>query len=367
MSLFIIAWRNLVGERGRLLITTCGVAFSVALILTLLGLYLGWQAQMTRFLGTSTAELWVAQKGSRDMSHSLSLIPVEVWPALRQMEGVDRIVPLAGRQVTFDLNDKEAHLYLVGVDENQAVKPYKLLEGNGSPQVGEVVVDQSFAKSERVRVGDTLNIKNTRLQVVGIMDGGNLMVYTYALANLADVEQILGLKDYVNYYLVTTNDVLGVQQQIEDQFPDLSALERQTFLDYNAALLKDTFLPIVEVLLVIALLIGLAVIGLTIYTATIEKSREYGVLKAIGYTNFQLILIAWFQSLAAGIIGYLLGGLLTKGVVALATRFTSSFIYELSSRQLFGIFWLTVAMATVSALIPLRRIIGIDPARVFKA
>lgn len=367
MPLFIIAWRNLLGERGRLLITIIGVAFSVTLILTLSGLYLGWQSQMTRFLGTSTAELWVAQKGSRDMSHSLSLIPSAAEPELKQIEGVDSVVPLVGRQVTFDNGGQEVHLYLVGVDENRALKPYKLLEGQGDPAPGEVVIDQSFAKSEGIGLGDILEVKNTPLEVAGIMDGGNLMVYTYALAHLEDVKTILGLQGFVNFFLVQTDDVPGTKLRVEDKFPDLAALERQTFLDYNSALLKDTFLPIVGVLLVISLLIGLAVIGLTIYTATLEKSREYGVLKAIGYTSFQLFLVALLQALAAGVIGYLLGGALTKGVVALATRFTSSFIYELTSRELMEIFLLTLVMSTVSALVPLRRIIGIDPARVFKA
>lgn len=59
MHIWTISTRNVLGERGRLAITVGGVAFSVVLILVLVGLYRGWQAQMTRFLGSLDADLWV--------------------------------------------------------------------------------------------------------------------------------------------------------------------------------------------------------------------------------------------------------------------------------------------------------------------
>jgi putative ABC transport system permease protein len=69
----------------------------------------------------------------------------------------------------------------------------------------------------------------------------------------------------------------------------------------------ETFLPIVSVLVVIGFVGGVAVIGLTIYTATMEKSREYGVLKALGASNGRLYRIVSHQALISGVLGYILG------------------------------------------------------------
>lgn len=65
MPVFLIAFRNLFGEKGRFFITVGGVAFSVILILILLGLYQGWERQMTKFLGAIPTDLWVGQKAAR--------------------------------------------------------------------------------------------------------------------------------------------------------------------------------------------------------------------------------------------------------------------------------------------------------------
>lgn len=126
-------------------------------------------------------------------------------------------------------------------------------------------------------------------------------------------------------------------------------------------------MPIIGVLTIIALAIGTAVIGLTIFTATIEKSREYGVLKAIGYANAQLFSIALIQSFIASIIGFLLGIILASLVARLAQTQVSGFVYEAGPEVMIAVFGATVLMSVVASFIPLKRITSIDPAQVFKA
>ena len=117
----------------------------------------------------------------------------------------------------------------------------------------------------------------------------------------------------------------------------------------------------------IAFAVGIAVIGLTIFTAVIEKSREYGVLKAIGYRNSQLFGIALIQALIAGVIGFALGYALTPLVATLAKVFEPSFIYELGLREISTVFVVTILMSIIASFLPLHRLLRIDPAKVFKA
>ncbi len=367
MHIWTIATRNLLGERGRLLITVGGVAFSVVLILVLVGLYQGWKSQMTKFLGSLDADLWVGQQGSRDMSHAVSLLPATINQQLTTINGVENVTPFLGRQVNFATKNGEAILMLVGIDASSPIRPYGVVEGSSLPSPGEIIVDKVFAQKENLDIGDTLTINNKVLTIAGISSGGHILIYSYAFGALDDVRKILNLQNITNYYLVKTNDPAATKQAIESALPNVFVRDKQKFLDDNSAIVSETFLPIIGVLVLIALAIGTAVIGLTIYTATVEKRREYGVLKAIGYTNGQLFRIALGQSLVAAVIGFVVGNILIIGVVGLAQSSVAGFQYEVGWKEIAATGLVTFAMAALAALIPLKRLVSIDPAEVFKA
>lgn len=300
------------------------------------------------------------------MSHSLSIVPSNLKDKLEKIAGVDEITPFVGRQVSFGVESKEEHLYIVGVDENHIMHPYKIVEGAERPNKSEIIIDQSFARQKGYGLGDTIKINDKELEVAGISSGGNLLVYSFALAHLDDVREILKFDQFDNYYLVQTNEPENDKDAIAKQYPDLSVVSRSTFLDNNTALLRETFLPIIGVLVAIAIVIGVSVIGLTIFTTTIEKSREYGVLKAIGYTNGQLFAIALIQSLVAGVIGFAVGRSIIPLIVKAATTATSSFIYEIDNQSILLIFAVTILMSILASFIPLKRLVSIDPAQVFR-
>ena len=364
---FLIAIRNLFGERGRLVITAGGVAFSVTLILVLLGLYQGWNNQITRFLGSIDADYWVGQQGSRDISHSVSLLPANMESSLRRQPSIDKLNIFVGRQVSFKKNGKEIRVLLVGTKKDGIIKPYKIVKGKEIPDRDEIIIDEITAKQEKLKIGDEIEINGTKLKIVGISSGGNILIYSYAFADLSDTRKILGLSDFTNFFLISSNNRGLLEADLKSVDPNLEIMTKQEFLDNNSAIIKDTFLPIIGVLLLIAVIIGIVVIGLTIYTATIEKSQEYGVLKAIGYSNSALYIIAFLQSMISGIIGLVIGNLLTIVVVWLAKSYVGNFIYEVGARELIAVAVLTLAMAILASLIPLKRLFSIDPANVFKA
>lgn len=367
MQVFLIAVRNLFGEKARLAITVSGVAFSVTLILILLGLYQGWNLQMTKFLGSIPADFWVGQKGSRDISHSVSILPANLKQAVTNVDGAAEVNTFIGRQVSFKNQGREIRLFLVGIDQASAIRPFKIESGSHFPQKGEIIIDQTIANQKKIKLGDAININGTELKVSGISSGGNLLIYSYAFANLADAQKIINFQTFVNYYLVKSENPDQAKTNLEVAFPNLEVMPKADFLDHNTEVIRTTFLPIIGVLLIIALIIGIAVIGLTIYTATIEKSQEYGVLKAIGYRNGQLLSVAFIQSLISGLIGLIVGNALVILIVKVITQFISGFIYEVGSREIVSVIFITILMSALAALIPLKKLFSIDPASVFKA
>lgn len=366
-----VARKNLFAERLRLAISAGGVAFAVMLILILWSLYQGWNTRITAYIDSVPNDLWVAQQGSRDMFHSVSLLPAGMEDELRAVPSVAAVERFVGRQVSFDLGGDEAHLFLVGYDPASGVGgPVKVVEGARSPGPGQIIVDRAFTKAKGVGVGDRLSLNGRIFEVVGVSDGGNQFVYTYAFVRREDAVPLLGMEQFTNFYLVSVAPgvtVADARAAIEARFPGVSAIPKAEFRQTARKMIDETFLPIIAVLVGIGFLVGVTVIGLTIYTATVEKAREYGVIKALGSTNVQLYRIVLEQALWAGAFGFAAGLALTLAVLPVIENITPSFVTVLRARDMLAVFGAALAMALIASYIPVRRLVRLDPAMVFRA
>lgn len=368
--MLLLALKNLVQERTRLAISIGGVAFSVLLIITIQALYQGWSDKVAEYIRTVPADYWVAQEGATDMFHTPSVIPLSLRSTLEAVPGVASAKPFSGRRVAFEHDGKMVNLYVIADDtENRVGAPARVVEGKATPDKGEIIVDRITARSEGIRLGDTIPLAATRLKVVGFSEGGYILSFSFAFATKDDAESILQLPGSTNFFLVTlASGATGpaVAESIHRTVA-VDAIPKADFIANNVAIVQDTFLPIIMVLVIIGIAVGMTVIGLTIFTSTIEKSREYGVLKALGVSNRQLYAVVVEQALAAAVVGYALGTLLSFAVGTVAGNLVPEFLTEILATDLAWILGVTIVMAVVSAFLPARRLARIDPAEVFRA
>jgi putative ABC transport system permease protein len=365
-----IAAKNLFREKTRLAISVGGVAIAVLLILVVRGLYSGFLDQATAYIRGVDADVWVVEAGTPgDFFHSVSLQPPERAEQIESVDGVDGVDPLLARPVILRHARDDVDLFLVGVDKSGVGGPVSVQEGERIPARGELVVDRVFARNEGIDIGDTLTAQGTRLRVSGIARGGNAFVAQYGWASYADVADLFAAGEVVNYFLVAGEegaDADALADRIRREVPGTKPLTEDAFADANTEELSEGFLPIIWVLVLIAFAIGTAVIALTIYTATLEKRTEYGVLKAIGFSNRRLFGIVWRQSLVAGALGLLLGVVATFGLAALLERALPSFVVTLTIRDLVVVAVIALAMGAVASFVPVRPVARLDPARVFR-
>ena len=147
----------------------------------------------------------------------------------------------------------------------------------------------------------------------------------------------------------------------------MAAYTAQQFKDltYNF-FMKNTGIPInFGIAVALGFLIGTAIAGQTFYNFTLENLRYFGTLKAMGATNGVLLRMIILQALVVGAIGYGLGvggaslfGYLMRGT-ELAFRLTPDLLYVSAGA-------ITVIIV-FSALISIRKVMGLEPAIVFKA
>lgn len=351
------------------MISVGGVAFSVTLIMVLTGLYQGWSNKIGEYIRTVPADIWVMQLGSENMFHTPSNLFLSDRGKIDNVNGVASAKPFSARRLTSESNGKNLDLYVIAYDSaNDSGKPAKVVDGKSTPDPGEIIVDSS--QSKKVKIGDMIGLAERQFKIVGFSEGGDLVTSSFAFVAKGELNQDQQSQNQTNYFLVNVKsgfDINTVIDNIKSGVPNVDAVGSQEFADNNTKIVKDNFLPVILILVLIGVAVGIAVIGLTIFTSTIEKSKEYGVLKAIGLKNRQLYSIVFQQALIAGIIGFVIGTVLAIGLGVAVGNYVPQFVSQIRAQDVIWIFALTLAMSTLAAFMPIRRLAHIDPAEVFKA
>lgn len=366
-----IARKNLLAEKTRLAISVGGVAFAVLLILVLQGLYQGWDRRMGVYIEQTPADIWVAQEGADDMFHSMSLLPANLQERSEKIDGVAEVHPLHSRRYAFNIEGEEALTVILGYHAEEGVGgPLEMVEGESIPGPGEIIIDRAFANKYDLHLGDILTMEDKDLRIVGISEGTDFLLYQYSFVAETEAQALFQMGDFVNYFLIRLEDageVDTVTDLIEAEFAGVQAFSREEFADTSRQLLEEYFIPVLAVLFAIGFAIGVAVIGLTTYTATIEKSREYGILKAIGAKNSDLYRILFEQGMIVGLLGFGVGAALSLVVNQAAAKVVPEFLTSIEPLDMSWVLGASLLMSLLASYIPMRRLAGIDPALVFKS
>ena len=374
--MLLVSRKNLLSERIRLAISVGGIALSVFLIGILLSLFRGWSEKVGEYVEEVPADLWVASEGATDFIQAASILPGSAGTLLRFLPEVDTVSPLIVRPVELakagDDPDNDFDIQLVGYDPAIALGgPLEIVEGKSPPGPGEVVIDKATSDRFGVDIGDSLVRGTGSLTVVGKASRGDFVFTQVAFVTLDTAADFLALdpRDQRTFFLLTLKDPSEkelVAARLEAGAPGVAFFTGEEFADETRERLLGNILPMLIVVLILAFIVGLAVAGLTIYTATVEKSREYGILKAEGFTNRFLYRVVFEQSLVTSILGFLLGASATVVVAPFAQDLVPQFVVLVRWQDLLGVTGATLLMALIAAFIPIRRLAQIDPVTVFK-
>ncbi len=372
--MLLIARKNLFSERIRLLISVGGVAISVLLITLLLSLYRGWNEKIGGFIDDVNVDVWIALDGTTDFLRAASVLPIEETG--RQLEGVDGVQswsPLIVRSMTAYKGDSEIDISLVGYNPADGIGgPVEIVDGPDDPGPGEMIVDESLKSRYGLRIGDMLDAAGVSWKVVGISSGGDFVATHVVFTNFDEAQAALnmdenGLTSFMAVKLTDPADSQRVADNLDRIYVAASVTSREEFAANTRERALGNVLPILLVILVLAFIVGLAVSGLTIYTATVEKAREYGILKAVGFTNGYLYRLVFEQSFVTAFLGFVFGVSFTLAVAPFLSDLVPQFVVFVRWQDILIVAASTIIMALLSGYVPVRRLAGIDPTSVFKA
>jgi putative ABC transport system permease protein len=362
-----LARRNLLSEKGRFAMSVGGVAFAVLMILIVVALYRGWSSAGS-FYTKLPGDLWISQTGTSDPYHSTSFLPAERAAALARIDGVEAVLPVYARHIAFRHHGHELDVFAMALGASATLPLSAEVRERYFPPPGRIAIDRVLADQAGVGIGDRLSVLGRELVVSHIHTGGNRIFQT-AYLNSADARALFGLDRLVSFFLLSLRpdaSLAAVERQAVSAVPRAETHTSEEFAASFGNRINEGFLAAVGVLVGIGFVVGGAVIALTTYTATIERAREYGVLKAVGATGGFLYRVVVEQSLIVGFLGAALGVGASALAADLIRQQVPEFLTTLRWQDALGVFATALAVAVCASWVPVRRINLIDPAIVFR-
>lgn len=363
-----LARRILFQNKTRLSLSIGGVALAVMLILVLNGFLDGMYQQITSYLDHSLGSVVVAQEDVVNLLGATSLLPGGIASQVESVRGVDEAIPILSQFVILDLHEKKLPTYMVGYEPGQGGGPWELAAGREPRTKREIVFDRILAGRHDLSIGDPVEVLGTDFTIVGFSNGTTSWMTSFFFLRKEAAEDLLLSPGATSYLLLTTfdgADLDGILRRLNG-LSGVDALTKREMAANDLKLFAKVFSSPLKLMVGIAFLVGTMIVGLVIYTITVERQREYGVIKAIGAANRVLYRIVLTQALAAALIGALTGVLLAYGVSQWIMAARPQFLIVFDP---FDVGWALLAglgMALAAALFPARMIAELAPAEVFR-
>ena len=363
-----LARRNLFQNKTRLTLSVAGVALSVTLILVLNGFLAGIYRQASAYLDNTPGSVVVAQDDVRNLFSTSSILPPGAVESVRATRGVTEVVPIVYQTVIFELHDRKQGAQLVGYDPAVGGGPWRFAGGRGVRSDDEVVIDEALSRAHDISMGDEITLLGKDFEVVGISEGTSMWAIGLMFARKDALESLLRAPGATSLLLVTSDE--GVSSDtLRDRLNDLSgadALLKSTVAANDRDLFASVFSGPLRLVVGIAVLVGALVVGLVLYTATIERQREYGVLKAVGARNRMLYRVVTIQALITAGAGSILGAGLAYGAAWLIMALRPQFLVAIEPLAVGWALLIGLVMAMLGALLPARTVARLAPAEVFR-
>lgn len=367
--MFSLARHNLFQSRTKALMAIASVALAMMLVLSLDGILAGLENRIGAFIETAGADVWVAQAGVQNMHMASSSVPRGLADQVSQVPGVAEAMPMRYLTNVVVSGNDQYIAYVIGLPEGATMgRPKTLIAGPATPKTGQVVIDGALRKVG-AKIGDRVRILGTEFTISGLSEGLASSLSSLAFIPLSDLDRLVGNDRTVSYVLVRAAPGVAAEAlaaDIASRIPGVTASTRATFAGEERRVVRDMSIEIAVIMNLAGLLIGLAVMGLSVYTTTVSRLPEYGMLKALGASTRRLAGVVVSQAAITVAIGLLVGLALAYATAFLAPRLDPILDLRITSDSVVKVAAISFIVAALSAIAPIVQIAGLDPAVVFR-
>ncbi|MEM4625453.1 MAG: ABC transporter permease [Candidatus Pacearchaeota archaeon] len=385
---FLLALKNLKHRGIRSWLTMLGIFIGIASVVSLISLGNGLQTAITSQFNAISTDTLVLQNSGTGLgppgSTAVRKLNSNDVKIIKSVSGVREVIPRLIRIAKVEHNRVLDFSYIANIPEKEEqaeiiyssakieIKEGRLLKADDRKKV---VLGDSIASNNKfgkeIRVGSKIKIQDTEFEVVGILKrASSFQINSVILMPEKDMKEILDIRDEIDIIIIKIEDknkAEEIAREITRKIrEDRNQKEGEEDFSLRTPLQSiesvNRILNIVNLIVVsiaaISLLVGGIGITNTMYTSVLERTKEIGIMKAIGAQNKDILLIflieAGLLGLVGGIVGVVIGLSIAIGIAEITNSIFGNIILEVTVSFPLIIFAIlfSLIVGTISGLMP---------------
>ncbi|MCL5952327.1 MAG: ABC transporter permease [Chloroflexi bacterium] len=353
--------KGLLRRKTRTLLTLVGIAIGVAAVVALSGMAEGFINSFSTILTSSGADIIVTQADSPDIL--FSAVDDVVGPQIAVIPGVKAV---SGIQLAMVSTADAPYFFVFALDPKEfGIRHYRVVKGKSIAGPRQMLLGQIPARDYHKKVGDYYKIQNISFRIVGIYETGENVEENGAVISLKEAQEIFKKPNQVAFYQIQVERpdlVPTVLKQLEHRFPKLTASRSANYMDNSQETMMLRAMGWFIGLL--AMLAGGLVMMNTMLMSVFERTREIGVLRALGWRRGRVLRMILGEALLLSLAGGLLGNAMGVALLAWANQLPvlAGFLNNAYSPTLFlEAMLIAAALGAAGGLYPAWRAAGLQP------
>src|SRR5258707_145126 len=311
-----LLWGNIAARPLRAFLSILAITIQVFLVLMIVGLTTGVISEWGKRVEGVGADILVQPpNSSMFLACSRAVLPESLADKVAKLPGVDEVAP------TLTLMDQKNFVLVYGIDYrrfNALSRGFLFRSGRPFEAANEAIADDIVAQAKHLKVGDSITLLNHSFTICGIVAHGKGARYFIPLKTAKDMP---GADQRVSMlYVRSKGDVEATREQILNVAPGdgVKSMAEYTTL-MNSSKLPE-LKPFIRTMVGLGMVISFLVVLLNMHTMVLERTREIGILKALGSSRLDIVrlLLAYAISTRKGLI--LLTGEVGTGKTMLIRR-----------------------------------------------
>lgn len=304
-----MAIQNLWRRKSRTVMTLAAIGLTIGAIIFLQAMLAGMTNMMNAFAGG--AEVMVQQAGAADSGFAfIDEVIGDRVEAFADVEGVSGILVTASQQ-------EDAGIFIVQgySPRDAAIARFNIVEGERITRNRQIMLGRAMATSLEIEVGESINVGESRFEIVGIYESGSAWEELGGIITLRDAQSMAGRARKVTWFTVdvaTPERAEAVVQLINEQYPEVEATLSGDFADSLPDM--EASRGMADGIAFLAIIVGGIGVMNTMLMSVNERTREIGVLRALGWKRRAVLGLIMRESLALGVVSVVVGVAIAFGL-----------------------------------------------------
>jgi len=356
-SLLQMLWGNIIARPLRSFLSVIAIAIQVILVLLIVGLTSGVISEWGKRVEGVGADLLVQPPNSSIFfAFSSAVMQESLGDKIAALPGVDEVAP------TLILTEPKNLVIVYGIDFkrfNALSRGFLFRAGRPFELPDEAIADDIIAQTKHLKVGDQIALLNHTFTICGIVAHGKGARY---FIPLKAAQEIAGAEKRVSMFFVRSKgDTEGTRAEIIK----LTPLDRVRSMSEYVTLMSSSNLPqlrpFTRTMVGLGIVISFLVVLLNMHTMVLERTREIGILKALGLSRLGIMRLLLGETFILTILGCVLGIVLTFAFQAIMKETNPSLMILITPQWVFSSTLLALAGAAIGAMYPALRAASYDP------